>query len=88
MWGQESAVGQCSMEAWVLQRAGFLARGVKERWKLCWPMVVVLYLPKWGERSRPFHAVGMQTPTSKEGEGEAVGELPAPPAPAPGSPWC
>lgn len=63
---------------WVLQRAGFLARGVEEKWKLCWPMVVVLYLPKWGEPYCRFHAVGMQTPMSKEGDGEAVGELPAP----------
>lgn len=61
----------------MLQRAGFLAREVEERWKLCWPMA---YLPKWEEPSRPFRAVGMQTRMSKEGAGEAAGELPALPA--------
>lgn len=61
----------------MLQRAGVLAREVKERWKLCWPMA---YLPKREEPSCPFCAVGMQTRMSKEGAGEAAGELPTLPA--------
>lgn len=56
----------------MLQRAGFLAREVEERWKLCWPMA---YLPKQEEPSCAFCAVGMQTRMSKEGAGEAAGEL-------------
>lgn len=39
-------------------------------------MVVVLHLPKLGEPSCPFHAVGTQIRMSSGGVGEAVGELP------------
>lgn len=38
-------------------------------------MVVVLHLPKLGEPSCPFHAVGTQIRMSSGGVGEAVGEL-------------
>lgn len=41
-------------------------------------MVVVLHLPKLGEPSCPFHAVGTQIRMSSGGVGEAVGELPPP----------
>lgn len=58
-------MGQRSAEMWVLQRAGFPARGAEEGWKLCWPVVVV---PCY-QRGGPAAPSGQWADTKEQGRG-------------------